>query len=58
MKYELGGRIMKFVTLGPKMYCYFTDDGKNKKCWGPNKSGGRQVLKINNKKKENIINKI
>ena len=52
MKDELGGKIItEFVTLRPKTYSYFTDDGKeDKKTKGTKKSVIKRMIKFNDYK--------
>ena len=53
MKDELGGKIITvFVTLRPKTYSYFTDDGKeDKKAKGTKKCVIKKMIKFNDYKK-------
>ena len=53
MKDELGGKIiMEFVTLRPKTYTFFTDDGKeDKKAKGRKKCIIKKMIKFNDYKK-------
>ena len=53
MKDELGGKIiMEFVTLRPKTYSFFTDDGEeDKKAKGTKKCVIKQMIKFNDYKK-------
>ena len=53
MKDELGGKIItEFVTLRPKTYSYFTDDGKeDKKAKGTKRCVIKKMIKFNDYKK-------
>ena len=53
MKDELGGKIItEFVTLRPKTYSFFTDDGKeDKKAKGTKKCVIKKMIKFNDYKK-------
>ena len=53
IKDELGGKVItKFVTLRPKTYSFFTDDGKeNKKAKGTKKCVIKKKIKFNYYKK-------
>ena len=53
MKDELGGKIItKFVTLRPKTYSFFTDDGKeDKKAKRTKKCIIKKMIKFNDYKK-------